>query len=147
MVCVLQIGSPPLTRERQTSFACIVFFYRITPAYAGKTCSSYYKIQLLRDHPRLRGKDSIISVCCVSEPGSPPLTRERQSLPKKLPVEEGITPAYAGKTFPLSSQEVTNEDHPRLRGKDDYNHRHHYKHRGSPPLTRERQQFVLLFPA
>ena len=90
----------------------------ITPAYAGKTCSTSCQAALQRDHPRLRGKDNVPDDDIEPEVGSPPLTRERRLLVQILVTECRITPAYAGKTPALAASSVCKQDHPRLRGKD-----------------------------
>ena len=52
----------------------------------------------MRDHPRLRGKDFSEYWCQLSEPGSPPLARERPPLYMYPVLKQRITPACAGKT-------------------------------------------------
>ena len=51
------VGSPPLTRERLFRLCVSYAFFRITPAYAGKTHKKNSKPLATKDHPRLRGKD------------------------------------------------------------------------------------------
>ena len=48
----------------------------------------------------------------------------------------GITPAYAGNTFPPDSGLDLSEDHPRLRGEYASPSPETAKKEGSPPLTR-----------
>ena len=50
-----------------------------------------------------------------------------------------ITPAYAGTTLEQDMDFSFEEDHPRLRGKDNFLLLTMKMHLGSPPLTRERQ--------
>ena len=93
--CIL-VGSPPLARGildviKRSACAC-----GITPACAGNTLN-YSRLQKRsRDHPRLRGEYSIITLLHTILVGSPPLAR-------------GIPH--------LDSRSVkSSEDHPRLRG-------------------------------
>ena len=77
------------------------------------------QMSLLKDHPRLRGKDLSINYFTNCLVGSPPLTRERH---KKIQLKtdvDRITPAYAGKTGRDLDNETLEQDHPRLRGKDE----------------------------
>ena len=53
--------------------------------------------------------------------------------------DDGITPAYAGKTILGIYIQQTQRDHPRLRGKDGTSYWQRVIRQGSPPLTRERQ--------
>ncbi len=70
----------------------------ITPACAGKTMYYSKLFSMIRDHPRLRGKD----LSCTTEmplyTGSPPLARERLKQKLKKSLSQRITPACAGKT-------------------------------------------------
>ena len=50
-------GSPPHVRERLTRAELASFLGGITPACAGKTFRDATGVQILRDHPRMCGKD------------------------------------------------------------------------------------------
>ena len=76
------------------------------------------------------------------EKGSPPLTRERQQIVHERHNRRRITPAYAGKTDATVILHRSAGDHPRLRGKDKKLLQAINKLRGSPPLTRERQNIA-----
>ena len=54
------LGSPPLARERRIVLDNGITIPGITPAYAGKTEPFSCRMILLRDHPRLRGKNQCI---------------------------------------------------------------------------------------
>ena len=73
--------------------------YRITPACAGKTRAGIRSIADRQDHPRLRGKDLLISLYMLYAKGSPPLARERLRCRGNVRIGKGITPACAGKTL------------------------------------------------
>ena len=52
-------GSPPHARGRQELSWPLKMWKRITPACAGKTICRSQRQPLLRDHPRMRGEDSV----------------------------------------------------------------------------------------
>ena len=59
---VTSSGSPPLARERQDEVRARLRHAGITPACAGKTFRVPARKGNLRDHPRLRGKDSTMRI-------------------------------------------------------------------------------------
>ena len=71
---------------------------RITPAYAGNTCSAESRECMFRDHPRLRGEHFKIVSVSPTELGSPPPTRGTHNGWNLKLLSAGITPAYAGNT-------------------------------------------------
>ena len=80
--------------------------------------------------------------------GSPPLTRGKGSFGISLLLWQGITPAYAGKSFDLWHVRKLGPDHPRLRGEKLGTGRKRCKIVGSPPLTRGKVRRALwAFPA
>ena len=92
-------GSPPRMRERLFANVNIFAHWRITPAYAGKTHPGLCGGTDGQDHPRVCGKDKILSQFFHCALGSPPRMRERLNQPIPTQTLGGITPAYAGKTF------------------------------------------------
>ena len=76
-------------------------------------------------------------MCCVPS-GSPPHTRERRWSASASSCCRGITPAYAGKTLTLLLLLLSDQDHPRIRGKDFHTVLITDLIPGSPPHTRER---------
>ena len=52
------LGSPPRMRERPQTIEKQGDYYRITPAYAGKTTIFTVCVAIMQDHPRVCGKDS-----------------------------------------------------------------------------------------
>ena len=113
-----EVGSPPHTRERHCKVHEILAVVRITPAYAGKTAFVHNIRIAKQDHPRIRGKDSHVTLNVAVPSGSPPHTRERLRCSKEHCQQHRITPAYAGKTHSLFQHFLNNQDHPRIRGKD-----------------------------
>ena len=92
------LGSPPLMREGH-SWGYVQFLNRgITPAYAGRTISNFFKVAFYRDHPRLCGKDRSYISPVNSVLGSPPLMREGLRDGRFSRLFFRITPAYAGRT-------------------------------------------------
>ena len=75
--------------------------------------------------------------------GSPPLTRELQDLDSDKSLRDRITPAHAGTTQLKNHNLLRLEDHPRSRGNYATNNTPPYRVPGSPPLTRELQQYIL----
>jgi len=105
-------------RERHYDYNSIKNQARITPAYAGKTSQNPSLYGLLRDHPRVCGKDSTAIISSLCTKGSPPRMRERRNKGSRLPTGAGITPAYAGKTYARRRLGDKLRDHPRVCGKD-----------------------------
>ena len=133
-------GSPPLARERRFLVFLFALGLGITPACAGKTFFFCKFKFLIRDHPRLRGKDFCGNGGAALQRGSPPLARERPTFNQCGRFEPRITPACAGKTFILHTAAATGQDHPRLRGKDFLTYPRITCCAGSPPLARERRR-------
>ena len=131
-------GSPPHTRERPELVERLSMSVRITPAYAGKTILRCACDLCAEDHPRIRGKDLTKSLMAKYGIGSPPHTRERRVPTDEQTQKAGITPAYAGKTAISLIRKLSQQDHPRIRGKDKMNLNLYDQEKGSPPHTRER---------
>ena len=90
----------------------------ITPAYAGKTVYDKWKDFVFEDHPRVCGKNILVSFVLQVFEGSPPRMREKPC--KRVSVQSSIriTPAYAGKTIYRVGRRLPTEDHPRVCGKN-----------------------------
>ena len=115
-------GSPPLTRGKVAMICCNPKLDGITPAYAGKRPSSPLRAMSSRDHPRLRGEKFLRRFFDVLLLGSPPLTRGKGQLTRKM-----------GRTL---------RDHPRLRGEKVRGEAGVLKSPGSPPLTRGKGRYT-----
>ena len=111
-------GSPPRMRERPKQIIAGVDQVGITPAYAGKTIMKTQPIIASWDHPRVCGKDFSMASPMGLYSGSPPRMRERQRRCLLSATGRRITPAYAGKTKIRSVENSTQQDHPRVCGKD-----------------------------
>ena len=129
-------GSPPHTRGKVRNRALDRDRPRITPACAGKSgrqpgwpCSA-------GDHPRIRGEKIWLSAPPMPSIGSPPHTRGKVLHPPVTNVARGITPAYAGKSWPPDCDTAHIQDHPRIRGEKLYRWIGMHAMVGSPPHTR-----------
>ena len=110
------LGSPPPMRGKVNIPEYNETLDRITPAYAGKRNHWQKKTSLRKDHPRLCGEKACFFPLCISELGSPPPMRGKDS---------------SGSCF--SSREW---DHPRLCG-EKRESQHWLRHLlGSPPPMR-----------
>ena len=69
----------------------------ITPAYAGKSNFSFSFPPVLWDHPRLCGEKHRSDRVLLQSKGSPPPMRGKGYYNTFQIVDDGITPAYAGK--------------------------------------------------
>ena len=90
------------------------------------------------DHPRVCGKYPYSFLHFYALWGSPPRMQERQSVKRTLMAEQGITPAYAGKTSHSYTCDMLQRDHPRVCGKDEFLPCVVCVAIGSPPRMRER---------
>ena len=152
-------GSPPLVRERLSPWARELPGARITPARAGKTGRTGKRNDVIRDHPRSCGKDSLHEPRYARMPGITParagktfflslgcssLRDHPRSCGKDChelrfgDVFPGITPARAGKTRCSDCYRPEYQDHPRSCGKDPPENAMFLRPHGSPPLVRER---------
>ena len=85
----------------------------ITPADAGKTSHEIVRHRLARDHPRGCGENPEMSFLISPFSGSPPRMRGKRKYAHAVTLEEGITPADAGKTVVKKYFAVNRQDHPR----------------------------------
>ena len=138
-------GSPPHARGRLVTLRYELHKRRITPACAGKTRARQNSCPTRRDHPRMRGEDTIIFVSSVSRRGSPPHARGRLAFRGELRIIVGITPACAGKTGPARWDPDRTGDHPRMRGEDYVDCSALASEEGSPPHARGRLQVATGF--
>ena len=92
------LGSPPRVREKHGTKKYRADHFGITPACAGKTIWAKSIPQILRDHPRVCGKNASVVTDDMKPSGSPPRVREKLVLHLALCRRSRITPACAGKT-------------------------------------------------
>ena len=91
-------GSPPRVREKRLHDCKGLAFSGITPACAGKTLISKCCEIIIRDHPRVCGKNFCSIETNQMTSGSPPRVREKLHQEYNQTNTPGITPACAGKT-------------------------------------------------
>ena len=130
------LGSPPLTRGKVFHLQICRTYSRINPAYAGKSYGETRFYLFRQDHPRLRGEKLLGIVSWADLLGSPPLTRGKVGDKLLVVAQQGITPAYAGKSSNQGNQVFADKDHPRLRGEKFLCNLPLMLDEGSPPLTR-----------
>ena len=92
----LGVGSPPLARGTEKFLHLFAHTLRITPACAGNSFWCLVATAGRRDHPRLRGEQTVRQRGYQGHQGSPPLARGTVSLPQFLQYAIRITPACAG---------------------------------------------------
>ena len=109
---------------------------RITPAYAGKSCSSLPLVVRCGDHPRICGEKLAMLLLLVQFLGSPPHMRGKDGKDNNSPQAFGITPAYAGKSGCGPVQAFRFQDHPRICGEKSNDFRVFRDFVGSPPHMR-----------
>ena len=88
----------------------------ITPAYAGKRAPYTPTSSTPRDHPRVCGEKFGLPSHTFRWVGSPPRMRGKVLPDRGRVLGVGITPAYAGKSFPTSMFRSVGRDHPRICG-------------------------------
>ena len=76
------LGSPPHGRGKELSTLPVIFLFRITPAWAGKSGRSHHLGQHVRDYPRMGGEKISMSSTVFFWQGSPP--RGRGKVPHSL---------------------------------------------------------------
>ena len=84
-------------RGKAASKMDMIFFFRITPAYAGKSGLHDVLPVPAEDHPRLCGEKFVVSAFVRDFGGSPPPMRGKAAVGMYRREMWGITPAYAGK--------------------------------------------------
>ena len=109
-------GSPPLARGTVTTCPRERKYAGITPACAGNSPEQPHCLLRKKDHPRLRGEQSMGRLQGRNQAGSPPLARGTDFERRYGRAYRGITPACAGNRNPACPYAHGVWDHPRLRG-------------------------------
>mgnify|MGYP007031744448 CR=1 FL=1 len=130
------MGSSPLTRGGPGLDWLCAGLFRLIPAYAGRTCLYSAAVMPWAAHPRLRGADLPIDYDLFGRTGSSPLTRGGQSYFSRGWLNDGLIPAYAGRTKTGGYRGEPERAHPRLRGADISMLARMSAGVGSSPLTR-----------
>ena len=133
-------GSPPPMRGKVPAVQNFVCRYRITPAYAGKSCPMRCVRFLLWDHPRLCGEKVFRYRCKHLVSGSPPPMRGKGRCCTSCSRRVRITPAYAGKSINVTLAGSSCWDHPRLCGEKLPQQPRFCWAAGSPPPMRGKEK-------
>ena len=110
------LGSPPRGRGKVMFVLLLFLFYRITPAWAGKSTSHSAQTSNAGDHPRVGGEKVGSPKRPNPEEGSPPRGRGKDLQNSQLLCMMRITPAWAGKRNIKDSNKTLTGDHPRVGG-------------------------------
>ena len=137
------MGSPPRARGRDGHGVFFAPLFGITPACAGKSSRWCRRIGSPRDHPRVRGEETLSTSASLTTWGSPPRARGRVSVVFELMIASRITPACAGKSIWKPGKMKSGRDHPRVRGEEIAAATGATGEEGSPPRARGR---VVSFP-
>ena len=114
----------------------LLLMKRITPAYAGKSGYTRRRTSGRWDHPRLCGEKKYKETKEQWQAGSPPPMRGKVVRGTLQRQNDGITPAYAGKSISPSLSFTSLGDHPRLCGEKRVHPPEDFRQMGSPPPMR-----------
>ena len=123
-------------RGKETPSLVVVRGSRITPAYAGKSLPEELEQALPKDHPRVCGEKACMQCTLQGHGGSPPRMRGKVYSRTCSIVLDGITPAYAGKSFLMFLRSGLLRDHPRVCGEKGSRIFQDPAGMGSPPRMR-----------
>ena len=112
------LGSPPHARGKFTVLTATTAPAGITPACAGKMIGIRLQDVRKRDHPRMRGENSMGVLKSKYHRGSPPHARGKCHHFRRGSQPRGITPACAGKMSLQARRSPWSRDHPRMRGEN-----------------------------
>ena len=110
------LGSPPRMRGKGELPKDTKDYFGITPAYAGKRMLYARAVRRDRDHPRVCGEKTAPRHRLHLAKGSPPRMRGKASRGGLILKDDGITPAYAGKSALRLTAKDPSGDHPRMCG-------------------------------
>ena len=109
-------GSPPRRRGKVNKRKDVIFLWRITPAWAGKSTGGTDAGESAWDHPRVGGEKLLVLLSVGWWLGSPPRGRGKDTRLRCPWLLAGITPAWAGKSFSITARGRVRRDHPRVGG-------------------------------
>ena len=119
MVCFIPRGSSPRMRGTRPVFLLDRLHDGIIPAYAGNTRPPCAPLAKCGDHPRVCGEHVYVTDPDILASGSSPRMRGTPRCQRRLIVEFGIIPAYAGNTTNSAVTRSKTRDHPRVCGEHD----------------------------
>ena len=109
-------GSPPHMRGKVSKSMPSCMAFGITPAHAGKSALKAGILSDIKDHPRTCGEKRFFQFPYAVKQGSPPHMRGKVQQVRVSFLQNGITPAHAGKSFSWCRSGCENGDHPRTCG-------------------------------
>ena len=134
--CCGMLGSPPHGRGKALSTLPVIFFFRITPALAGKRGAGRGWVHPSRDHPRVGGEKLMGRPRRSVGAESPPHRRGKAHHLDDITSERRITPAQAGKSKLALCTPSCPTDHPRACGEKNKELEGVWLPMGSPPHGR-----------
>ena len=96
---MMSSGSPPRVRGKGNANTKGERWSGITPACAGKSVKVKGKGTMRGDHPRVCGEKLVLAVRTITQIGSPPRVRGKESSSAIRSSRRWITPACAGKSL------------------------------------------------
>ena len=139
VMVLLALGSPPHGRGKGKDDRRNQQCGGITPAWAGKRRQTFWPCAAQGDHPRMGGEKARP---CIAPPpcrGSPPHGRGKERFKLALDIQQGITPAWAGKRATPTKNGCSGGDHPRMGGEKPGVCYTQCAKRGSPPHGRGKE--------
>ena len=136
-----RMGSPPRVRGKAQESFLILCHHGITPACAGKRTVTTKEAFQKQDHPRVCGEKRHTTKPEHSKIGSPPRVRGKEPEKYDIKAEQGITPACAGKSRRRYGAQVCRQDHPRVCGEKGGTWTQTELNQGSPPRVRGKEQY------
>ena len=133
---VFWAGSPPRVRGEVQVMKYMLARQRITPACAGRRATGRRTPISRGDHPRVCGEKFNSSILRAFALGSPPRVRGEVRRCYYGSRRPRITPACAGRSFPLYDWRTEDEDHPRVCGEKLSVENGQRTGHGSPPRVR-----------
>ena len=112
-------GSSPRMRGTPGTRYHVRHYAGIIPAYAGNTRPPCAPLAKCGDHPRVCGEHVYVTDPDILASGSSPRMRGTPRCQRRLIVEFGIIPAYAGNTTNSAVTRSKTRDHPRVCGEHD----------------------------
>ena len=129
-------GSPPHGRGKADVPVHVRTRIGITPAWAGKSQSSFRAVWLHGDHPRMGGEKYGFNQDSSGATGSPPHRRGKVRRIRENLERVGITPAWARKRGRFAERKAPSWDHPRMGGEKTHEQQLRAAYEGSPPRGR-----------
>ena len=108
----------------------------LTPAWAGNTCAAAASSTREWAHPRMGGEHWFVARLIWTVLGSPPHGRGTRGRDRRAGAADGLTPAWAGNTSPISGCGRRHRAHPRMGGEHPHRGGARVWPGGSPPHGR-----------